>query len=462
MEGLETSIVRASTLSAIQRLDPQFFKKRYLLGDHALASHALKPLGRYAFVTDGPHGYHEVDDASPIAMLTAKCATDWFADRVRADTIAKWVDDANRRSALQMNDLILSTRGTVGNCAAVTPEALPANLDQDVARISLNERSPWQPFFVLAYLNCRFGQDHIRRHTSGMVQHGLSLAAVRSIPIPVVNVGFQTAITNTVNAALQTRRAAREKQDETEGILLAALGLLDWEPPESVSYTARAAHILDAQRMDATFFTPRIQALLNVIGRDGRRVKDVAASRRERFRPSDRQWFDYIEIGGIDYHGTAGITRLAGNDAPSRATWYVRAGDIITSTVRPIRRLTAQIASDQAGFVCSSGFVVIIPGGVAPDLLFTYLRLPMICELLDLYSTASMYPAVRESHIFDLPLPRIDAKTEARIVRNMCHARAARAEANQLLNGARRAVEIAVVRGEQAATRFLDRHGSLD
>jgi type I restriction enzyme M protein len=82
-------------------MDAQFFRKTYLREDQALHRHNLIDIGTFAFVTDGPHGYHEVDEQSPIAMLTAKCAADWFADRKDADTIAHWVDDANKRSSLR-------------------------------------------------------------------------------------------------------------------------------------------------------------------------------------------------------------------------------------------------------------------------------------------------------------------------------------------------------------------------
>ena len=392
-------------------------------------------------------------------MLTAKCAKDWFADRENADTIAKWVDDANRRSSLNVGNLILSTRGTVGNCAVATSETLPANLDQDVARIALGVNSPIQPFFLLTYLNSRFGQDHIIRHSSGMVQQGLSLAAVRSIPVPVLDLRLQTAISSIVNNALQARRKARNQQEEAEQALLQALGLATWTPPEPLSYTARAKDTLAAGRLDARFFAPRIQALLDIINRDNRTVGDLATPRRRQFQPSDCEWFHYIEIGNIDSTGAAESTRLASTDAPSRAKWYVEADDLITSTVRPLRRLTARIGPHQGGHVCSSGFAVIEPHDIAPDLLLTYLRLPVICELLDLYSSASMYPAIRDVDIFSLPIPEINAATESRIVQNMCTARNAWTDGARLLKTAKCVVETAIESGELAALTTLDQAG---
>jgi len=448
-------VASVSTFTDDLRMDAQFFRKTYLREDQALHRHNLIDIGSFAFVTDGPHGYHEVDEQSPIAMLTAKCAADWFADRKDADTIAQWVDDANKRSSLVVDDIILSTRGTVGKCALVTEEALPANLDQDVARIALSDGTSFHPAFLIAYLNCRFGQDHIVRHSSGMVQQGLSLAKVRAIPVPELSQTVQVSVAGIVHAALECRREVTQKQMRAEEALLEALGLADWTPPEPLSYSARASDAFAAGRLDARFFAPRIQALLDILGRDGRSLGDLATSRRQKFRPQDCATFSYIEIGDIDGAGAATSTLLACADAPSRATWHVRPNDIITSTVRPIRRLSAQIAPEQDGHVASSGFVVIDPQQIAPELLLTFLRLPVICELLDLYASASMYPAVNEAHILGLPFPEIDTEVETQVVANIREAREAKGQAARLLEAAKRAVEIAIEDGEPTALTFL-------
>jgi len=238
--------------------------------------------------------------------------------------------------------------------------------------------------------------------------------------------------------------------------LLAALGLADWTPPEPLSYTAHASDAFAAGRLDARFFAPRIQALLDILGRDRRSLGDLTRPRRQKFRPQDCANLNYIEIGDIDGAGAATSTPLPCDEAPSRATWHVRPGDIITSTVRPIRRLSAQIAPEQDGYVASSGFVVIDPRQIAPELLLTFLRLPVICELLDLYASASMYPAITDAHIFGLPFPQIDAAVEAQVVANIRDARQAKARAARLLETAKRAVEIAIEDGEPAALAFLD------
>jgi hypothetical protein len=207
--------------------------------------------------------------------------------------------------------------------------------------------------------------------------------------------------------------------------------------------------------LDAPSFAPRIKALLKILGRDGRRLGDVGVPRREKFRPQNCVSFNYIEIGDIDGAGSASSTHLSCQEAPSRATQHVLPGDIISSTVRPIRRLTAQISPEQDGYVCSSGFVVIEPRQIAPELLLTFLRLPVICELLDLYASASMYPAITDDDIFDLPFPKIDAEVEEQVVAKIQQAREAKAQAAQHLEVAKRSIEIAIEDSESAALTFL-------
>ncbi|MGB2781433.1 MAG: hypothetical protein WBD63_08155, partial [Phycisphaerae bacterium] len=111
----------------------------------------------------------------------------------------------------------------------------------------------------------------------------------------------------------------------------------------------------------------------------------------------------------------------------------------------PIRRLSAIVAEDQAGFICSSGFAVLKPTDIEPELLLVYLRLPLVCELLDLHTTASMYPAISTSDLMRIPVSLPDAPTRQKIVAAVRESFAARREANRLLDGAKAMVEEAVL-----------------
>jgi len=454
--GLEAAEIPCSALNDELRFEAEFFQKKYLLEDTELSILSRTTVGTFAAVTDGPHGYHIVDEDSPIAMLTAKCARDWFSDRTPAETIAVSVDLTNKRSSLAENDIILSTRGTVGMCALVTKEALPANIDQDVARISWADKESIRPEFVIAYLNSKFGQDRIKRYASGMVQQGLSLQKVRDIPIPFLSNAVQSAIALVVQTALKCRREAQTSIGIAETTLLRTLGLDNWQAPEPLSYVRNSLDAFTTGRLDAEYFAPRVSELLKRLGRDKLCIADLAPPRRQRFKPSREGQFDYIEIGGLRQDGTVEAEQVFQSEAPSRATQIVTSGDVITSTVRPIRRLSALIAPEQNGFVCSSGFVVLQPEKIVPEVLLTYLRLKPVCELMDLHTSASLYPAISEQDLLALPIPCIDLETQKTVSAAVQAAQQSRQRANQLLNAAKRAVEIAIEDSEAAALTYLE------
>lgn len=315
-----------------------------------------------------------------------------------------------------------------------------------------------QPEYLVAFLNSKFGVAEIKRRSRHSInQTNVNPEEIKEILLPLLGDTIQNSMVTLFHSAHADLVLADGRLSDAEERLLSALGLANWSPPESLTYTARASDVRTAHRIDGQYYAPRIRALLRILGVDHRTVADVARPRREKFRPDQCVNFDYIEISDLDGSGGATNERLACADAPSRATWHVRPNDIITSSVRPIRRLSAQITPGQDGFVCSSGFVVVEPREIAPEVLLTYLRLPVICELLDLYASASMYPAIADADIFNLPLPQIPAAISEQIRESVSEAKLAKARAIQRLEAAKRAVEIAIEESEADAITYLHR-----
>ena len=227
-----------------------------------------------------------------------------------------------------------------------------------------------------------------------------------------------------------------------------ALGLdrLDLSPQKC--YTRRFRDLEAEARFDAEYFNPKYQRIIKKLRAGGRTLADVAPLAQRPFDPALRpkgSTFRYIEIGSLTGDGEAEAETLDVADAPSRAAWIVKPGDIITSTVRPIRRLSALVRDDQDGCVCSSGFAAMTPkpgaDGIEPEVLLTYLRLPIICEILDLHCTASMYPAIPEDRLMRIPIIVPDTKTRKAVVAKVQEAMTARAEAARLLEQAKKTVE---------------------
>jgi len=355
------------------------------------------------------------------------------------------------RNRLSNGDILVTRTGANFGQTAPWKRGVDAYACADILIL----REPSVPSgYLSSFLESRIGKPLMLRGGYGAGQPHIAPPYLANMLIPRLGI-VEGRIDQIINSASALEEKAATVLDDAGTTLLEALGLADWTPPEPLTYAAKASDALAAGRLDSRFFAPRIQALLDILSAGGRTISDVAKPRREKFRPDQHLMFDYIEISDMDGAGATGRTRLVAAEAPSRATWHVRPGDIITSSVRPIRRLSAQIMPDQDGFVCSSGFVVVRPQDIAPEVLLTYLRLPVICELLDLYASASMYPSITDADIFNLPMPELTTHVETQIVDHLQNARLAKARAASLLDAAKRAVEIAIEDSETAALAYL-------
>jgi type I restriction enzyme M protein len=266
LEAVELSLSDALIENLSFRIDSDFFKKVYLKEFNLRGRFNQVILGDIAFITDGQHGYHEVDETSEILHITAKNTKNWFTDNIGADRLAKWVDDKNKRSSLQENDVLLANRGTVGCCSIVKKDVLPANIDQDLARIVLSPDSGIMPEYLLAYLNSRIGYDWVIRNSSGMVQQGLPLNKVALIPIPMLVKKFQLTIKGLIDHSWKLRQQSKNLYQEAEDLLLSELGLKDWQPTdENIAVKRFSASFGTSDRLDAEHYQPKFDQLTEKI-----------------------------------------------------------------------------------------------------------------------------------------------------------------------------------------------------
>jgi hypothetical protein len=452
------SAIAATATTSTQRIDPEYFQKAHLHD----ADVVERGPGRFTKAinlgidVDASAFYPSIEDLYGEGELPFLRAGDVDTFIELANCLRVPPDICMTYPTLALvapGDIVFTKGGAIDRVGLVTAEAA---VSRDLIVLTTSKLQENDRLFLFVYFGTSFFKRMLLRSSSQTTQPHLTITLVRELPLFVASSKFKAKIAEATKAAFQAREGAVKLQATAETILLEALGLVDWVPPEPLSYTRPVGDALAAERLDAEYFTPRTLELIARLSADRLCVGDVAASRRERFAKEQCDTFNYIEIGDVKADGSAVSSLMACADAPSRATWYVRRGDVITSTVRPIRRLSALIGPDQDGFVCSSGFAVLFAQKVRPEVLLTYLRLPVICELMNLHTSASMYPAISEREILALPFRKVGDDASTAICDAVARAREAQTRAQSILDDAKCAVEIAIEESEEAAMRFLD------
>ncbi len=460
---MQHSIVRYENevLNSIDfRLDAEFYKPEYLKEDKLKRKYKQIILGDIAFITDGQHGYHEVDEMSNISHITAKNTKNWFADKIAADKIAKWVDDKNQRSSLIVNDVLLSTRGSVGYTAIVKENVLPANIDQDIARIALNDKKIILPEYLLSFLNCKYGQDWVTRNSSGMVQQGLSLAKVRLIPIPVLNYKLQKIFKNLIDKAFNFFNNSKLYYQHAETLLLQELNLENWKPKHKLWNVKKYSDTEEAGRIDAEYYQPKYDEIIDAVknykgGWD--KLGEIINIKDKNFMPDDENVYKYIELANISNNGeVTGHKEEKGKILPTRARRIVNTGDLIISSIEGSLDSVALITEKYNEALCSNGFYVVNSDYLNSETLLCLMKVCIGNQQLKKGCSGTILTAINKDEFSKIILPKINEPIQKEIKNKISDVYKFKYQSKQLLEIAKTGVEKAIEENEEVAIAWIN------
>ncbi|MEH2354204.1 N-6 DNA methylase [Nostoc sp.] len=458
MDGLEATELSWNEVldnNIYFRIDSEYYYKRFIEADKVTRRKSCQKISEVATVTDGEHGSPDIDEDSGIIYLSGQNVKGNFLDLSDIQYCSKRLHNKNLRSSVKVGNVLISIVGTVGN-ASVVYEKFTGNTDRNVATIK-NIDSTFSPYFVSTFLNSYYGKSQTERLSTGNVQPLLNLLQVKSILLPILEQEFQIEIQKVVQTAHDLKNRSSKFYQQAEDLLLWELGLKGWQPTEeTVTVKSFAESFLSCDRLDAEYYQPKQQKVMAIMGQSGLCIGDVVSLAKRKFQPEKQGTFNYIEIGNLSGEGFANSEVVAMEEAPSRAQWFVRTNDVITSTVRPIRRLSALIESEQNNYICSSGFAVLKPTKIEPEVLLVYLRSPIVCEILDLHTTASMYPAISAEDLLKIPITLPKESTRQKVTEKVRESRKAREQSKQLLEIAKTGVEGAIETDEATATTWIN------
>ncbi|XHX76139.1 MAG: N-6 DNA methylase [Stenomitos frigidus ULC029] len=458
MDGLEAAEVKLSNLEFSGRIDSEYYRPGFLELEAKIASKNHCYLNDRSRFLIGPFGsqflVENYEKTSPYRYVRGKDVKPFFVMDDDNNYIPK--SDYLRLAKYELfrNDILVSVVGTLGNASIVTDEVLPAifSCKSTVLRIKDECFSK----YLLTYLNTDVGKGFLLRKTRGAIQAGLNLDDLKTLLIYLPSIDFQRFISNLLDVAKHNGDQSKVIYKQAEELLLSELGLNDWQPIEDTVAVKRFSDSWGGcDRGDAEYYQPKQQQVMATMRRSGLRIQDIAQLAKRKFQPEKQGAFNYIEIGNLSGEGFATSEIVEMEDAPSRAQWIVKPNDVITSTVRPIRRLSALIEQEQDDFICSSGFAVLEPLEVEPEVLLVYLRLPVVCEILDLHTTASMYPAISTEDLLNIPITLPDISTRQTITAKVRASRTAREQSKQLLEIAKTGVEKAIEEDEERAIDWM-------
>ena len=355
--------------------------------------------------------------------------------------------------------VLLTMAGAYLGQAAVFNENFECSSNQAIAKITLKPNSI-NPYYLSTFLNCRYGQSQIERFRTGTGQPNLNLGLIKTIKVVKASNHFQGAIDKGVNTALDLRREGINIYEEAQTLLLSELGLTDWQPKHQLTFVENYSDTEQAERIDADYFQPKYEEIVHVIKShsDGwDTLGNLVQLKDENFRPADKTEYKYIELANIAGNGEiAGCMIEQGQDLPSRARRKVATGDAIVSSIEGSLDSIALIDEEYDQALCSTGFYVVNSQAFNSETLLVLLKSIVGQLQLKKGCSGTILTAINKDEFGKVILPIIAEEKQIQIQQKVVESFRLRKQSRQLLECAKRAVEIAIEKDEQTAIDWLE------
>jgi restriction endonuclease S subunit len=259
------SVVSRSQLEDTLRLDAEYYQLAYLdIESRIMKTGSYVPWGYIGgqFIT-GPFGsefivVNYVPEGS-YRYVRGQDVKEFFL--LDSDNVYVPENDYKRLSkyALAEGDILIAVVGTLGNAAVVDKAVPPAIFS---CKSTLFRSTTVNPFYLIVYLNCRFGRALLQRKVRGAVQTGLNIDDLRSLPIFIPERPLQDEIGRIVLDAKENFDVSKSRYFQAENLLLEELGLKDFHPKYELSCSANLSKAFGAHRVDAEYFQPSYEDLV--------------------------------------------------------------------------------------------------------------------------------------------------------------------------------------------------------
>ncbi|MCO5252657.1 MAG: restriction endonuclease subunit S [Candidatus Kapabacteria bacterium] len=463
MEGLEAVEFRLSDFlydNIDFRIDSEYFLKSNLFYLEKIKEVGYKLINDFAYVTDGIHSSIDYCEKSNVKLISATSPRENYFDTSRDVFISEIAHSKNPRTALKENDIILSTVGTIGNCAVVTKNILPANSDRHVGIIRCNEE--FLPNYISTFLLTKYGRFQTWRESTGNVQLNLFIYKIRTIRIANLSSLFQREINILVKTANINRDDSLERYIRAELILLKTLGLNDFEPSqEPINIKSFSESFGSSGRLDAEYYQKKYEnyhSLVSSYSKGYDSFATVCILKNEKFTPKDNIEYKYIELSNIGKAGEiTGCTLELGKLLPTRARLKVNTNDVIISSIEGSLESCALVTPEYNNAICSTGFYVVNSKMINPETLLVLFKSRPIQNLMKKGCSGTILTAISKNELERIPIPLVDLATQEVIKKHINESFKLKKQSEHLLEIAKRAVEMAIEENEETAIEYIER-----
>jgi restriction endonuclease S subunit len=380
----------------------------------------------------------------------------------------------------KIGDLLFVRVGMgVGDSSVITPDFLNSAYSDNVLLIKVKETNP---FYISVFFNSETGKIYFKHILKGSARPLISRENFQNLRIPIPSDHFQKQIENLVLSAYKERKKADTLYKEAEDILSDELGLKNWKPKtkkikidgeeseeeENISIR-RLSECLKVNRFDAEYWLPKYDEFLvllnNLKKKKGIELKNLSmlVDYKKGFEVGSMQ---YLEEGKIPFIRVSNLNEKEINLNSAKyisEKLYKKLKEQYEPNEEDI--LFTKDATIGISYLLDKPIKGIISSGILRLIVKKekvnkeYLNLVLNSLACKLQINRSLSGAIikhfKPTEVMNLLIPLINQQIQYKISQNIQQSFKARRKSKELLEIAKRGVEIYIENDEQKGINYI-------
>lgn len=379
--------------------------------------------------------------------------------------IDKIVADENlKRSKLLKGDVILSYTGEYRRALTLFEDNY--QLGPNICLIR-NKNSELKPTYLSTFLNSKFGQTMLDKEKTLSAQPTVSMSRIRKIPIPILSDGFQKLIDWCIKLKHSNIEKSKKLYKQSEELLLNELDLLDWQPKHNLYSIKKYSEIKKANRYDAEYFQPKYDELIENIksysnGWD--KLSNIIQAPKKGIEVGSEEYCEqgipFVRVSNLSQHeiNNNNMQYISEEYYNSIANAYQpKKGEILLSK-DGTPGIAYYLSETPQKMISSGGILRLIVNNkeYLPEYLTFVLNSIVVQMQVERVSSGALIKHWLVDEIQNTLIPKLEMNKQIEIVEQLKEATKLRKQSKQLLEIAKRGVEIAIEENEDMATEWIN------
>lgn len=468
---MKYSLVSLNNIDFGNRIDSEYFKPEFLNISDVLIKKQAKPLNEYCNITASAfypaatelYAYGEIPFIRCVDCVNFPAISN-LQDKSFEKIPLDFFNCYDNIKELKRNEIVITKVGTPCYASILTDYEKVALSRTVLGLVNIKDISP---FYLTIFLRSKYGYYQLLRERELTIQYQLTLDRVGNILIYKPHESnFVDKIENIFKAAILYGKNSKDYYVQIEKLLLTALNMFNWKPKYELSYIKNFSDIDSINRFDAEYFQPKYDEIIEKIkscpcGWD--KLSNIMIPQKGIEVGSEEyceEGIPFVRVSNLSQHG------INNNNMQYISEKYY---DSIANIYQPKKGeilLSKDGTPGIAHYLNETPPKMIPSGGILrlslhnneylPEYLTLVLNSIIVQMQVERVSSGALIKHWLVDEIQNTLIPKLEMNKQIEIVEQLNKAVKLREQSKQLLEIARRGVEIAIEENEDFATNWIN------